>query len=197
MLGKQTKNGNSENLELVPSLCTKLSWNFLLLSCCSAHAGNQQYITCMSIYYWDMTCHGYASFYQPLNWENRVLLAAFWDKLLISTVHCSVCGDGPLWAQHHTLASFDVAIPSLSERKKLSWIDWTIKIFPSMRWALLCWFSTRSLRFQASHHATYCVWLSLKLFRPAVQMFSPSARACAAATCCVGLRACSSRSLNI
>ena len=43
-------------------------------------------------------------------WKNRVLLAAFWDKIsmfhLGQTEHCSARGDGPLCAQHRALVGF-------------------------------------------------------------------------------------------
>ena len=68
------------------------------------------------------------------------------------------------------LASFDVALPS--EREKPSWIDWTIEIFPSMRWVLLGRFPARSSRFRASHHSTYCARRSLTSYRPVVHTCS-------------------------
>ena len=44
------------NLESVPAVFAKLSWNFHpSLSGCSALAGNGQYVTSLSIYYWNMT----------------------------------------------------------------------------------------------------------------------------------------------
>ena len=88
------------------------------------------------------------------------------------------------------LASFDVALPS--EREKPSWIDWTIEIFPSMRWVLLGRFPARRSRFRASHHSTYCARRSLTSYRPVVHTCShfgarvrrrhmPRGTACAAA----------------
>ena len=68
------------------------------------------------------------------------------------------------------LASFDVALPS--EREKPSWIDWTIEIFPSMRWVLLGRFPARRSRFRASHHSTYCARRSLTSYRPVVHTCS-------------------------
>ena len=46
-----------EILGIVPAVFAKLSWNFhLSLSGCIDIAGNQQYITGLSIYYRDVTC---------------------------------------------------------------------------------------------------------------------------------------------
>ena len=64
------------------------------------------------------------------------------------------------------LASIDVVLPS--ERKKWSWIDWKIEIFPSMRWVLLSRFPACRSRFRVSHHATYCARRSLTSYRPVV-----------------------------
>ena len=95
------------------------------------------------------------------NWEKSVLLAAFWDKILMfreSVTVRSACSITLL------LAWFDVALPS--EREKQSWIKWTIKIIsPFKRWALLCWFPARRSCFQASQHA-YCARRSWTPCRP-------------------------------
>ena len=51
------KQSHCENLESVPAVFAKLSWNFHPSLCgCSALAGNRQYITGLSIYYRDMPC---------------------------------------------------------------------------------------------------------------------------------------------
>ena len=53
----ELKQSYCEILESVPAAFGRLSWNFRLsLSFCSSLAGNRQYITCLSIYYRDMTC---------------------------------------------------------------------------------------------------------------------------------------------
>ena len=57
------------------------------------------------------------------------------------------------------LATFEVALPS--EREKPRWIDWTIEIFPSTHWGLLCLFPARRSRFRVCHRATYCLRRSL------------------------------------
>ena len=67
-------------------------------------------------------------------------------------------------------ASFDVVLPV--ERKKLSWIDWTIEISPCTRWFLLFWFPVRRSHFGVSHPATYCAWRSLTSYGPVVNTCS-------------------------
>ena len=53
----ELKQSYCENLESVPAVFAKLSWNFhLSLSGCSAFAGNRQYIAGLSIHSRDMTC---------------------------------------------------------------------------------------------------------------------------------------------
>ena len=57
ILCKELKQSYCEILESVPAVFAKLSWNFHPSLCgCSALAGNRQYITCLSIYYRDITC---------------------------------------------------------------------------------------------------------------------------------------------
>ena len=68
------------------------------------------------------------------------------------------------------LASFDVALPS--ERKKPSWIDWTIENSPCTRWFLLGRFPARRSHFGVSHHATCCARRSLTSYRPVVNTCS-------------------------
>ena len=68
------------------------------------------------------------------------------------------------------LASLDVVQPS--ECEKPSWINWTIDIYPCMRWVLLSLFPGRRLRFRVSHHATYCARRSFKSYRPVVHACS-------------------------
>ena len=53
----ELKQSYCENLESIPAVFAKLSWNFhLSLSGCSAFAGNRQYIAGLSIHSRDMTC---------------------------------------------------------------------------------------------------------------------------------------------
>ena len=53
----ELKQSHFENLESVPAVFAKWSWNFHPSPCgCSALAGNRQYITGLSIYYRDMPC---------------------------------------------------------------------------------------------------------------------------------------------
>ena len=84
--------------------------------------------------------------------KNSVLLAAFQRAVMVHWLHS---------ARHITLllASFDVTLPI--ELEKPSWIDRTIGISPSTRWGLLSEFPALRLRFRVSHHAIYCVLLSL------------------------------------
>ena len=68
--------------ESVPAVFAKLSWNFHpSLSSCSTLAANRQSITGMSIYYRNMS--GLCPVLMDCIWKNRVLLAAFWDKISI------------------------------------------------------------------------------------------------------------------
>ena len=115
-------------------MCKVILKFHLSLSGCSALAGNRQQITCLWIYYRDMiSFDGLAC-----TWKNRVLLAAFWDK--ISMFHLSQTKPvgaqlGALWwTLLRAAASFDVTLPS--ERKKQSWIDWMIEIFVCCHLAL-------------------------------------------------------------
>ena len=105
-------------------------------------------------------------------WKNRVLLAAFWDKISIfhlgQTEHSSAHGDGPLCSPLRAL--IDVELPV--ERKKPSWINWTIEISPCTRWFLLSLFPARRSHFQVSHLATYCARWSFTSYRPVVNMCS-------------------------
>ena len=147
----------------VPSLCAKLSWNFHpSRSGCSACAANRQYITGLLIYYRDIIC--FDGLYLK-KWRSA----------------CSVLGQNidipfgpngaPLGARWwSTIASFDVALPSESE--KPSWIDWTIEISPSTRWILLGLFHARMSRCRVSHDATYCARRSLISYRPVVHTCS-------------------------
>ena len=80
----------------------------LPLSCCSALAVNQQYITCLSIYYLDMIC------FDGLYLKNKLCPACrdpmIWDKMAIIHLghieHSLALCDGPLCAQHCSLISF-------------------------------------------------------------------------------------------
>ena len=57
ILCKELKQSYCEILESLLAVFAKLSWNFHpSLRGCSALAGNRQYITCLSIYYRDITC---------------------------------------------------------------------------------------------------------------------------------------------
>ena len=138
----------SQCLLSVKSYLEKLD---LSLCCCSACAANRQYITCLPIYFRDLTC------FDGLYLKNRVLGQNIDSKFhLGQTKHHSVLSDCPLCSPHITLllASFDVVLPS--ESKKPSWINWTIEISPSMCWFLFCWFPACMSRFRASHGANYC-----------------------------------------
>ena len=187
----ELKQSYCENLESVPAVFAKLSWNFHLSLCgCSALAGNQQYIACLSIHYWDMTC------FDGLNLKKSCAACS----ILRQNIDVSF---GPNGASARRilllLASFNVALPS--ERENPSWIDWTIEISPSIRWVLLGWFSARVSRFRVSHHAAYCARRSLTSYRPVMHMCSHFGarvrRRIAAATRSAGPRARRRRSLNI
>ena len=146
-------------LQNILQQCATSFWNFRqLLSGCSALDKSWQNITNLSIYYRDMTW--YVNIF--VNILSRYDLACTWkNRVLGQNIAISFGSNGaPLGAMmvhsaRHIvllLASFDVALPS--ERKNPSWIDWTIKISPSMRWVLHCRFPARRSRFRVSHHAT-------------------------------------------
>ena len=77
----------------------KLSWNFhLSLSGCSDIAGNQQYITGLSIYYRDVTCSDGLKV-EPKKIDYWLQRSGQWDKILTfhlgQTEHSSARVDGP------------------------------------------------------------------------------------------------------
>ena len=159
--------------ESVPAVFAKLSWNFRpSLSVCSSLAGNRQYITYLSIYYLDMTyfdgLYLKKSRFACSNWY---FIWAKWSTARRAVMVYSARSITLL------LASFDVALTS--EREKLSWIDWTIKISPCTHWFLLGLFLARMLHFRASHHTTYCARRSLTSYRPVMHACSHfGARVC-------------------
>ena len=157
----ELKQSYCENLESVPAVFAKLSWNFHLSLCgCSALAGNRQYITGLSIYYRDMTC------FDGLHLKkSRSPCSVLGQNIALRAVMVLSARSIAL-----LLASFHVALPS--ERENPSWIDWTIEISPSIRWVLLGWFPAHMSRFRVSHHAAYCAWRSLTSYRPVVHMCS-------------------------
>ena len=158
--------GSSENLELVPSLCAKVSWNFIrhlatavpLLEIDNISPVCRYIVQILSVL---MAC----------TWKNCVLLAAFWDRISIfhlgQTEHRSARGDGPLCAPHRALISFIWC--SASEREKPGWIDWTSR-FPPPHVEFCSVRSPRAplrrSRFRVRHHTTYCARRSLSSYQP-------------------------------
>ena len=153
----------------MPSLCPKLSWNFLLHL-----VGQGIVVAAVPMLQTDnisQVCR-----YIIETWP--AMIACNW-KIVFYLQHSGIKYRYFIWAKqsktrrcwravmvHSTclitilLASLDIALPS--EREKWSWIDWAIKNFPSTtestRWVLLgqlTLFRARRSRFRASHCATY------------------------------------------
>ena len=107
----ELKQSYCEIWEWVATVLAKLSLNFLLsLGYCSSLAGNQQYITGLSIYYQDIPCFD-GLYLKKLHSTCSILrLGQNYVKILIfhlgQTEHCSVLGDGQLCFPHITLISF-------------------------------------------------------------------------------------------
>ena len=101
----ELKQSYCENLESVPAVFAKLSWNFhLSLSGCSALAGNRQYITVLLIYYPDMPC--FDGLHLKKSCSACSVLGQSIDVSFGQTEHCSARGNGPLCAPHRALISF-------------------------------------------------------------------------------------------
>ena len=159
----------SQNLQYL-----QISWIFhSSLRVWSAFAGNRQYIADLSIYYRDMTC--FDGLYLKKSRSACTALQSSETKHWCFILAKRSTAQRAVKAQSARrvallLATFDVVLPS--EREKPSWIDWTIKIFPSTRWVSLDRFPARKSRFWVSHHATYCAHRSLTSYRPVVHTCS-------------------------
>ena len=102
ILRKELKQSYCEILESLPAVFAKLFWNFHpSLSGCGALAGNRQYITGLSIYYWDMTC--FDGLYLK---KSRSPCSVLGQNIDISFGHnwsTAPRADGPLCAPHRAL----------------------------------------------------------------------------------------------
>ena len=134
----ELKQSYCEILESVSAVLAKISWYFH-----QSLQGLAAAVPLLEIDNISLVCRYIIEICPVLmacTWKNRVLLAAFWDKISIfhlgQTEHCWAHGEVHSARRIAILlAAFDVALPS--EREKPSWIDWTIEISPCTRWVLL------------------------------------------------------------
>ena len=105
-------------------------------------------------------------------WKNRVILAAFWDKIStfhlgqLETEHSLVRNDSPLCSLHHALISFIWSSTTWwTLETRLNWLNNLVSPPYVLSFA-------GSVPWQVSHPATYCVLQSLTWYRLVVHMCS-------------------------
>ena len=166
ILSIEQKQSYCEVLESVPAVSAKLSWNFCLQFPCWKPTRYHRFVDILSrfnLFGW-LVSEKIAICLQRPGTKYRCFI---WAKR--STARRAVMVHSAR-SIALLLASFDVALPS--ERKKSSWIDWTIEVSPCTRWFLLGRFPARRSRFRVSHHATYCARRSLTSYRPVMHACS-------------------------